>query len=275
MDEDKSLKPASKSDINDDVEMIKVHTPNFFERHFLHVLIIFGLGFLIFTYIFSIHFKPIYIVGTSMKPTINNSVSDTNIYDTTHSDLVYYQKHNNYSVGNIVLVDASGYLPKQNDPIIKRIIAANQSTIAFEFYEINKTVVTSQNIMVYNCYYNIYVDGKKLTEEYIKEQKCYLTIRTDLSGKCVDNQSYTFIYSIYNKLKVADPIFSDYYTLETGTFEYNLQPNEFFVCGDNRNNSTDSRYFGAIKKEDILGSVSLHVPYGTNLFVAIWKAIFN
>ena len=37
------------------------------------------------------------------------------------------------------------------------------------------------------------------------------------------------------------------------TFEYKLDNDEYFVLGDNRGNSTDSRYFGPIKKNQIKG----------------------
>jgi len=37
------------------------------------------------------------------------------------------------------------------------------------------------------------------------------------------------------------------------TFECTLGKNEYFVLGDNRGNSTDSRYFGPIKKSQIKG----------------------
>ena len=37
------------------------------------------------------------------------------------------------------------------------------------------------------------------------------------------------------------------------TFECKLKDNEYYVLGDNRGNSTDSRYFGPIKKEQIKG----------------------
>ena len=36
-----------------------------------------------------------------------------------------------------------------------------------------------------------------------------------------------------------------------------IPSNCYFVLGDNRNNSTDSRTFGFVKKEDILGSANL------------------
>ena len=40
--------------------------------------------------------------------------------------------------------------------------------------------------------------------------------------------------------------------LEEGV-EYEVKEGEYFVMGDNRNHSLDSRYFGVVKKEDIIG----------------------
>lgn len=37
--------------------------------------------------------------------------------------------------------------------------------------------------------------------------------------------------------------------------EYTLKDNEYFCCGDNRNNSTDSRAIGPIKIDDIIGKM--------------------
>ena len=38
------------------------------------------------------------------------------------------------------------------------------------------------------------------------------------------------------------------------TFEYTLGKDEYFVLGDNRGNSSDSRYFGAVRKSEIKGN---------------------
>ena len=39
--------------------------------------------------------------------------------------------------------------------------------------------------------------------------------------------------------------------------EYSLGQDEYFVLGDNRGNSQDSRFFGPVKKENIMGSTDL------------------
>ncbi len=49
-----------------------------------------------------------------------------------------------------------------------------------------------------------------------------------------------------------------------------LESDEYFVLGDNRSSSYDSRYFGAIKKDTIIGKVALRFSIGgafaSNLF---------
>lgn len=46
---------------------------------------------------------------------------------------------------------------------------------------------------------------------------------------------------------------------KTDDFKVKVPKDSYFVLGDNRTNSLDSRYFGSFKKSDILGKTSLTV----------------
>lgn len=48
-------------------------------------------------------------------------------------------------------------------------------------------------------------------------------------------------------------------TSTTSNIDITLGPNQLFVCGDNRSNSTDSRVFGPIHANQIIGKLSLRL----------------
>lgn len=48
-------------------------------------------------------------------------------------------------------------------------------------------------------------------------------------------------------------------TETVGTIDLTLSSNQIFVCGDNRNNSEDSRYFGPINESQIVGKLTLRI----------------
>jgi signal peptidase I len=47
--------------------------------------------------------------------------------------------------------------------------------------------------------------------------------------------------------------------ITVGDVDVQLQPDELFVCGDNRPNSEDSRYFGPIKTNQVVAKLVLRI----------------
>ncbi len=251
-----------------EVEMIKVESPSFFERHFIHLLVVFAIGFLSFIFVFEIYLTPMYIVGKSMQPGINAAA--TSATDKTHTDLIYYRPVNNYTNNDIVVVNSVNYLASDEvSSIIKRVIAKPGDTITFDLEE----GTTYHSATYIRIPYEIKLNGSTLTESYLNEENCYLYCSVTLAGEYDDSEDYTFLKALYNSVKKVIPVGSTY--TNAGEYSYTLAEDEYFICGDNRNNSTDSRYFGPVKKQDIMGKVKIHVPYGSNLFVGIWKSIFS
>ena len=67
--------------------------------------------------------------------------------------------------------------------------------------------------------------------------------------KCVNNKLYI------NGKRVRDK----YASSKTSDFSVDVDAGEYFVLGDNRSNSMDSRVFGTFKKKEILGKTSLTI----------------
>ena len=240
--EEPSLIPEHKKP-----KIIEIVTGSSVFKYFLGALIIFGICFISCLFTFNIVLTESSVHGYSMLPTINQSAEGND--GDKKTDSVYYVKPNELKYKDVVIVEGTSV--GSSEKIIKRIIALPGQTITFK-----KTNEAIKSTDVY-IYYDVYIDGVKLEESYIYEQNSSL-----LYIKLISEQ-----YQYYNNLVSALKLQGEYSTT--------LEKDQYFVMGDNRNHSTDSRYFGPVNKDIIIGKVVLQVNYGESLIEAIWSTLFN
>lgn len=137
---------------------------------------------------------------------------------------------------DLLLVTNILYTPENNDIIVLNSDVLDKTVV--------KRVIAVEGQTVEIDYNNNYVavDGEKLTENYIKESVMY-DDKLEFDQKYFDVNSQKYIYKV--------------------------PENCVFVLGDNRNHSSDSRYFGCVDVDDILGKVILRImsSYGDLGFV--------
>lgn len=223
-------------------------------------LAIFGIVFMSCLLIFQILLSPILVIGRSMQPTINISVlSDT---DDEHCDYVYYAKSKSYQNDDIVIVSNEEQVyvaDKDVEFFIKRVIACPGQTITFFLTD----STTSGFLTTY--YYDFVVKDENgnivsLDDSYETEEMCF-------TSTMVMYTSSTWFRTIFSNL--ANSSLPD----EERIYSLTLNDNQYFVMGDNRNESEDSRYFGAVSYDYIAGDVKIHIPYGKTIFYGIWQYI--
>ncbi|MBR5307125.1 MAG: signal peptidase I [Clostridia bacterium] len=107
-----------------------------------------------------------------------------------------------------------------DNPLVKRVIATGGQTVDIDF---EKWVVT--------------VDG--------------LPVATDAAGNAT-NESYV------NYIPGADMLTGRHH-LNPISYPYTVPEGHVFVMGDNRNESADSRYFGAVDERYIIGKVYFRI----------------
>ena len=218
-----------------------------------------------FIFVFQILLTPIMVVGSSMQPTMNVSIiSDT---DENHCDIVYYRPKDNYLHDEIVIISNTDYkyVKKSNKQdvtsMIKRIIACPGDIVTFYLTHQEPELLPNK------YYYDIIVKDSSgtiidLDDSYLTEEMYY-----DIESMITYINGYTYFEQIFQNIQ--DINLPD----DERQYSFTVPENSYFVMGDNRNISEDSRFFGCVNINDISGSVRLSIPYGKSLFEAVWIKI--
>ena len=226
---------------------------NRWEFHFLHT---FGIVFLLFLFFCGFYYSPIAVLGTSMQPTINAKVlSET---DDQNNDTVLYRKKSSYNIGDVVIVsnEKDQYIPKtptqEVDFFIKRVVARPGDTITFHYSGIDGNKI----------FYIISVKDPNGTPVELNEEENTLEPMYFIKG----SSSGYFNY-------IAPNLENDTLPDEQRKTSIKVSENKYFVMGDNRNHSNDSRHIGQIAYEDICGNVRVVVYNGENVWIALLRSL--
>ena len=117
------------------------------------------------------------------------------------------------------------YEPSPGDIVIIDSTAKNEMLVK------RVIAVGGQSVSINAQTGEVTVDGQVLYEDYVKAYHSYDTEDFDIT----------------------------YYNKDTDSFEYLIPEGQVFVMGDNRNRSSDSRMFGCISDEEIVGKAVFRV----------------
>lgn len=199
-------------------------------------LIILPICVVISTVLFTFVFTVTEVSGESMLPVINNNDQLVLFFDTDveRNDIIVASitKENNFSV-------------PENKNYVKRVIGIPG----------DKMTLKEMNGMT-----NIYINGELLEQSFYREKREYGNFNLDKYYNSINQQM---------KIEEDGSVLFYYMDKDGNTIStYEIPKGYYFILGDNRKNSRDSREIGLVRKDDIIGTVKYRV---SKKFMFIWE----
>lgn len=203
------------------------------------LFITFAVYFVLSIFVGYILFTPLAVEGFSMYPTLNASA--TGHSGSENTDIVYIKLTSNFERNDIIVFSATGLMNEDWDGknFIKRVIGMPNDELRFVAQ--STPSITNK----YKVAFKLFVNGIEVDEsKYASEMLMDTSIEK--------SQIYSNIVSENTIIVPKDSI---------------------FVMGDNRGGSTDSREFGFVKIENVIGVVKIHVANGDNIIHSLFHSI--
>lgn len=228
-----------------------------------YVFLIFFLIFFAWYTYFMVTHRCYLVYGASMKPTLNEQVADGD--NDGYMDAVYINLYGKIDVSDVVVLDE---VSSENESIIKRVVAkaGDYVTIAnlsdegeegLSLYRIPKEEMVNGESRISDEEAKV-VETKEVAGYDVLWTHCSLDIENDI---LYENRFYEkFLSDRQNGgFESANSEEYDYYTSPNGLVYVRVPEGKYFCLGDNRGWSDDSRKYGFIGEEKVVGDVEFIV----------------